>query len=70
MKVSRGIEVSVEVGIEEAIEQKESDSEQKLDRSNRCRGAIEDVGAFSIDPPGIKEVSRFRLRKMLEKLDR
>ena len=31
MKVSRGIEVSVKVGIEEAIEQKESDSEQKLD---------------------------------------
>ena len=32
--------------------------EQKLDRSTRCRGAIEEVGAFSIDPPGIEEVSR------------
>ena len=44
--------------------------EQKLDRFTRCRGAIEEVGAFSIDPPGIEEVLRLRLRKMLEKLDR
>ena len=34
--------------------------EQKLDRSTRCRGAIEEVGAFSIDSPGIKEVSGLR----------
>ena len=34
--------------------------EQKLDRSTRCRGAIKEVGAFLIDPPGIKEVSRLR----------
>ena len=44
--------------------------EQKLDRSTRCRGAIEEAGAFLIDPPGIEEVLRLRLRKMLEKLDR
>ena len=44
--------------------------EQKLDRSTKCQGAIEEVGAFLIDPPGIEEVSRLRLKKMLEKLDR
>ena len=49
---------------------KESDSEQKLDRSSRCRGAIEDAGAFSIDPLGIEEVLRLCLRKMLKKLDK
>ena len=31
--------------------------EQKLNRSTRCRGAIKETGAFSIDPPGIEEVS-------------
>ena len=39
--------------------------EQKLDRSTRCQGAIEEAGAFSIDPPGIEEVSRLRLEKCL-----
>ena len=34
--------------------------EQKLDRSTRCQGAIEEVGAFLIDPPGIEEVLRLR----------
>ena len=34
--------------------------EQKLDRSTRCRGVIKEAGAFSIDPPGIEEVSRLR----------
>ena len=32
--------------------------EQKLDRSIKCQGAIEEAGAFPIDPPGIEEVSR------------
>ena len=32
--------------------------EQKLDRSTRCQGAIEEAGAFLIDPPGIEEVLR------------
>ena len=31
--------------------------EQKLNRSTRRQRAIEEVGAFSIDPPGIEEVS-------------
>ena len=44
--------------------------EQKVDRSTRCQGAIEEAGAFSIDPPSIEEVSRLRLRKKFEKLDR
>ena len=34
--------------------------EQKLDRSTRCWEAIEEAGAFSIDPPGIEELSRKR----------
>ena len=34
--------------------------EQKLDRSTRCRGVIEEAGAFSIDPLGIEEMSRLR----------
>ena len=38
--------------------------EQKLDRSTRCRGAIEEAGAFSMDPPGIEEVSRLHLKKI------
>ena len=33
-----------------------------LNRSSRCRGAIKDTGAVSIDPPGIEEVSRLRLK--------
>ena len=37
--------------------------ERKLDQSSRCRRATEEVGAFSIDPPGIEEVSRFHLKK-------
>ena len=44
--------------------------EQKFDRSTWCQGAIEKAGAFSIDPPGIEEVSRLHLKKMLEKLNR
>ena len=49
---------------------KEQIQEQKLDGSSKCRGAIEEAEAFSIDPPGIEEMLRLRLRKMLEKLDR
>ena len=43
----------------------ELDSEQKIDRSSRCRGAIKDAGGFLIDPPGIEEVSRLRLKECL-----
>ena len=40
--------------------------ERKLDQSSRCRRATEEVGAFSIDPPGIEEVSRLRLKNAWE----
>ena len=31
--------------------------EQKLDRSTRCRGAVEDTNQILIDPPGIEKLS-------------
>ena len=34
--------------------------EERLDRSTRCREAIEEAGDFSIDPPGIEELSGLR----------
>ena len=39
--------------------------EQKLDRSTKCREAIEEAEAFSIDPPGIKELLGLRQEKGL-----
>ena len=39
--------------------------EQKLDLSTSCREAIEEAGAFSIYPPGIKKLSRLRYEKAL-----
>ena len=39
-------------------------------RSSIDPPGVEEAWAFSIDLPGIEEVSRLRLRKMLEKLDR
>ena len=39
--------------------------EQKLDRSTSCREAIEEVGTFLIDPPGVEKLSRLRIRKNL-----
>ena len=61
MKVSRGVEdlavdkymcrASVKV-------QKHQTQEMRLDRSTRCGEAIEGTGTFSIDPPGVEEVSR------------
>ena len=39
--------------------------EQKLDRSIRCRKAIKEAGAFSIDPLGIEELSGLRYEKGL-----
>ena len=37
--------------------------ERKLNQSSRCRRAIEEARAFSIDPLGIEEVSRLHLKK-------
>ena len=36
--------------------------------TKKYRGAIEDAGAFSINPSGIEEVSRLRLKKCLRSL--
>ena len=69
MKVLRGVEQGVEPGIEDmAIDryrcrasvevQKHQTQEIRLDRSIKCREAIEGTRTFSIDPPGVEEVSR------------
>ena len=69
MKVLRGVEQGVEPGIEDmAIDryrcrasvevQKHQTQEIRLDRSIKCREAIEGTGTFSIDPLGVEEVSR------------
>ena len=71
MKVLRGVEQGVEPGIEDmAIDryrcrasvevQKHQTQEIRLDQSIKCREAIEGTGTFSIDPPGVEEVSRLR----------
>ena len=44
----------------------QQNQEQKLDRSTRCQEAIEDAEPFSIDPPGIEQLSRLRLEKVEE----
>ena len=44
----------------------QQNQEQKLDRSTRCREAIEDAEPFSIDPPGIEQLSGLRLEKAEE----
>ena len=66
-EVSRGVEEVVEVGVEKMVvdsrgikqvsRNKESDPRKELDRSTRYREAIEEAGAFLIDPPGIEELS-------------
>ena len=40
--------------------------DQNLDRSNRCREAIEEAEAFLIDPPIIEKLSGLRLEKAEE----
>ena len=63
MKVSRGVEdLAVDkYRCRESVEvQKHQTQEMRLDRSTRCREAIEGIGTFSIDPPGVEEVSRLR----------
>ena len=71
MKVLRGVEQGVEPGIEDmAIDkykcrasvevQKHQTQEMRLDRSIRCQEATEGTRTFSIDPPGVEEVSRLR----------
>ena len=69
MKVSRGVQQGVELGVEDlAIDrykcrasvkvQKHQTQEMRLDQSTRCQETIEGTGTFSINPPGVEEVSR------------
>ena len=67
MKVSRGVETSVEEGVEKMVVDRyryqgtnHQIPDQNLDRSSRCREAIEEVEAFSIDPPGVEKLSGLR----------
>ena len=39
---------------------KHQTQEMRLDRSTKCREAIEGIETFSIDPPGVEEVLRLR----------
>ena len=82
--MSRGVEPSVEVGVEKMLVDrfrcrenahrqmqvsrryrgtKIPNQEWKLDRSTRCREAIEKAGTCSIDPPGIEVLARLQLEK-------
>ena len=64
MKVSRGVETSIEEGVEKMVVDRyryrgtnHQILDQNLDRSNRCREAIKEAEAFSIDPPGVEKLS-------------
>ena len=39
---------------------KTPEARMMLDRSTRCRGAVERSETFSIDPPGVEVMSRLR----------
>ena len=56
MKVSRGVE-DLTVDRYRCRGTKHQTQEMRLDRSIRCREAIEKTGTFSIDPLGVEEVS-------------
>jgi len=72
MKVSRGVETSVEGGVEKmvvdryryrgSVEEQINKFKNKssIDRSTRCREAIEEAGTFSINPPGVDKLSGLR----------
>ena len=62
MKVLRGVEPGIEdMAIDKykcraSVEvQKHQTQEIRLDRSIKCREAIEGTRTFSIDPPGVEE---------------
>ena len=76
MKVSRGVETSVEEGIEKnglrqiqvsrrCRETNHQIQEQKLDRSTKCQEAIKEAETFSIDPPGVEMLSRMQKHSRL-----
>ena len=53
---------STDATVEEVLRNKAKTQEEKLDRSTSYREAIEGLGTFSIDPPGVEIV----IRKSLE----
>ena len=65
MKVSKGVKPGVkDLAVNKyrcraSVEvQKHQTQEMRLNQSTRCREAIKGTGTFSIDPPGVEEVSR------------
>ena len=67
----RDVETSVDEGVEKLVfykyrhrggveEQTIRLQEQKLDQSTSYRETIEEVGTFSIDPPGVEKLLRLR----------
>ena len=71
MKMSRGVETSVEEGIEKnglrqiqvsrrCRETNHQIQEQKLNRSTKCQEAIKEAETFLIDPPGVEMLSRMQ----------
>ena len=71
MKVSRGVEKSVEVGVEKmvvdrckcraCVEEQTTISRTEVRSIDLAvEDAIEETGTFSIDPLGVEEVSRLR----------
>ena len=76
IEVSRGIETSIEKGVESLKHRqmqlsrrcrgtKQQTQEKKLDWSTSCREAIEDPGTFSIDPPSCREGVEIMIRTNL-----
>ena len=70
MKVSRGIETSIEEGVKEMVfdryKYRGGVEEQPIRYKNRSSIdplVVEQAEAFSIDPPSIKKLSRLRYEK-------
>ena len=67
MKVSRDVKTSVEEGVKKMVTDRyryrgtnHQILDQNLDRFSRCREAIEEAKAFSIDQPSVEELSGLR----------
>ena len=56
----RGKKASIDEAIEELSRDNSTKAKKKLNRSINCQEAIESLGTFSINPPGIEEVLRLR----------
>ena len=67
MKVSRGVETSIEEGVEKMVVDRyryrgtnHQIPDQNLDQSTKCREAIKEAEAFSIDPLGVEKLVGLR----------